>query len=283
MTLARYYGYSDPDGLPAGFVVPVFTHGEKKLVQEIGPDDRVLRFTELPTDAAVHPGDPGTSVEEVSEGAPAVYAFRFADGTVIAAVREALEEVLAARRTELEAHPFTLMDVLDFIHDYEGASRLAASLVDLFRVEGNRPMQRWAERSLRRFTNAQRGSTRRPTESWRVTSRFGKTRVRAQVQPGSGGYQVNGAPLEHYLRRSFLQRTARRPLESAEGGDLLDVQVDVQGGGLEKQADAIQRTVADALAGFVTGSGGDTHREPGPRRSTEPGRGLRDASLRQSA
>jgi hypothetical protein len=176
MTLARYYGHSDPDGLAAGFVVPVFTHRGQKLVQEIGSDDRVLRFTELPADAVAHPGDAGTGVEEVAEGAPAVFAFRFADGMVIAGCRDALEEVLAARKSEMEAHPFVLMDVLEFVQDYEGASRLAASLADSFRAEENRPMQRWAERSARRFTKAQRASApRRSNRFSRVTSRVEET------------------------------------------------------------------------------------------------------------
>jgi len=278
MTLARYYGHSDPDGLAAGFVVPVFTHGERKLVQEIGPDDRVLRFTELPADAVAHPGEPGTDVEEVAEGAPAVYAFRFADGMVITAVRETLEDVLAARRAELEAHPFVLMDVLEFVRDYEEASRLAASLADSFRAEENRPMQRWAERSLRRFTSARRASTPDRKMFWQVTSRIGKTRVRAQVQPGSGEYHVNGTPLERYLRRSFLQRTARKPLESTEGGDLLDVRVDVQGGGLEKQADAIQSAVAEALAQYE-----GTSRGPADRTVHRNGSGQKQVLARQRA
>src|SRR5690625_7911254 len=66
-----------------------------------------------------------------------------------------------------------------------------------------------------------------------------KTSVaRVYLRPGSGGWEINGRPLEDYFPRLSLQKHAAEPLEVAEQEGSFDVRVNVNGGGTTGQAGA---------------------------------------------
>jgi small subunit ribosomal protein S9 len=75
-----------------------------------------------------------------------------------------------------------------------------------------------------------------------------KTSVaRVYLRPGSGNWEVNGRSLEQHLPRHVLRQSAMRPLVATETEGQYDVKVNVNGGGLRGQADAIRLGVARAL------------------------------------
>lgn len=75
-----------------------------------------------------------------------------------------------------------------------------------------------------------------------------KTSVaRVYLRPGTGTWVVNGRTLEAHLPRQVLRQSANRPLVATETEGQFDVKVNVQGGGVRGQADAIRLAVARAL------------------------------------
>jgi small subunit ribosomal protein S9 len=75
-----------------------------------------------------------------------------------------------------------------------------------------------------------------------------KTSVaRVYLRPGKGTWEINGRTLEDYLPRHVLRQSAQRPLVATENETTYDVKVNVNGGGLRGQADAIRLGVARAL------------------------------------
>jgi len=78
-----------------------------------------------------------------------------------------------------------------------------------------------------------------------------KTSVaRVYLRPGSGGWEINGRPLEDYFPRLSLQKHAAEPLEVAEQEGSFDVRVNVNGGGTTGQAGAVRLAIARALLEF---------------------------------
>lgn len=75
-----------------------------------------------------------------------------------------------------------------------------------------------------------------------------KTSVaRVYLRPGSGTWKVNGRTLEDYLPRHVLRQSTNQPFVATETAGQYDVIVNVNGGGLRGQADAIRLGVARAL------------------------------------
>ena len=75
-----------------------------------------------------------------------------------------------------------------------------------------------------------------------------KTSVaRVLLRPGRGEWSINGRPLKEYFRRLIHVQACERPLAAAEQTGRYDVTVNVEGGGLTGQAEAIQLGVARAL------------------------------------
>jgi small subunit ribosomal protein S9 len=85
------------------------------------------------------------------------------------------------------------------------------------------------------------------TEQFHAIGRRKTSVARVYLRPGSGTWEVNGRTLEQHLPRSVLRQSAVRPLELTEMLDKFDVKVNVLGGGLRGQADAIRLGVARAL------------------------------------
>ena len=71
--------------------------------------------------------------------------------------------------------------------------------------------------------------------------------ARVYLRPGNGVWEINGRTIEDYLPRHVLRQSAQRPLVATETEGQFDVKVNVNGGGLRGQADAIRLGVARAL------------------------------------
>jgi small subunit ribosomal protein S9 len=67
------------------------------------------------------------------------------------------------------------------------------------------------------------------------------------LRPGTGNWKVNGRTLENYLPRHVLRQSTNQPFAATETAGQYDVIVNVNGGGLRGQADAIRLGVARAL------------------------------------
>ena len=67
------------------------------------------------------------------------------------------------------------------------------------------------------------------------------------MKPGRGDWSINGRSLKEYFRRLVHVQACERPLVAADRAGQFDVTVNVEGGGLTGQAEAIQLGVARAL------------------------------------
>jgi small subunit ribosomal protein S9 len=75
-----------------------------------------------------------------------------------------------------------------------------------------------------------------------------KTSVaRVVLRQGRGEWSINGRPLKEYFRRLVHVQACEKPFLALERAGQFDVTVNVAGGGLTGQADAIQLGVARAL------------------------------------
>jgi len=79
-----------------------------------------------------------------------------------------------------------------------------------------------------------------------------KTSVaRVRLTPGNGSIIINGRPGDHYLNFNPAYLSAvKAPLRTLGLGDSYDVLVNVHGGGLTGQSDAIKQGAARALCGL---------------------------------
>jgi small subunit ribosomal protein S9 len=85
------------------------------------------------------------------------------------------------------------------------------------------------------------------TEQFHAIGRRKTSVARVYLRPGNGTWTVNGRTLEQHLPRQVLQQAANRPLVATETEGQYDVKVNVQGGGVRGQADAIRLGIARAL------------------------------------
>lgn len=71
--------------------------------------------------------------------------------------------------------------------------------------------------------------------------------ARLYIQPGSGGFLVNGRNLDDYFATQAHRNIATLPLEVTETEGNFDIKVTVRGGGITGQSGAIQHALARAL------------------------------------
>jgi len=71
--------------------------------------------------------------------------------------------------------------------------------------------------------------------------------ARVWLQPGNGKVEINQRTLEEYFGRETSRMVFRQPLELTETTGRFDVFVNVAGGGLSGQADAIRHGISRAL------------------------------------
>ncbi|MBS1612371.1 MAG: 30S ribosomal protein S9 [Bacteroidetes bacterium] len=71
--------------------------------------------------------------------------------------------------------------------------------------------------------------------------------ARAFIKAGTGEITINGKPYTSYFGLAYLQNKVENPLKLSDSADKFDVEVNVFGGGMKGQADAIAMAIARAL------------------------------------
>ncbi len=79
------------------------------------------------------------------------------------------------------------------------------------------------------------------------TGRRKTATARTRLYAGSGNITVNGRAFEEYFSRKTLQMIIRQPLVLTQTVDKLDVRVNVSGGGIAGQAEAVRHGISRAL------------------------------------
>ena len=103
------------------------------------------------------------------------------------------------------------------------------------------------------------------TEAFYATGRRKTAIARVWLTPGSGTIKINKRDIDNYFGRATSKMILRQPLELTEMVNRYDIFVNVAGGGLSGQADAIQHGITRSLmkinasfrpalkkAGFIT-------------------------------
>jgi small subunit ribosomal protein S9 len=71
--------------------------------------------------------------------------------------------------------------------------------------------------------------------------------ARVYVSSGKGNIIINEKPLEEYFKDKTLQYVARQAMELTETSGMFDVNVNLVGGGLKGQSEALRLAVSRAL------------------------------------
>ena len=75
-----------------------------------------------------------------------------------------------------------------------------------------------------------------------------KTSVaRLYMRPGKGSFIINGKELDKYFASELLRLIVEQPLKLVDASSTVDYKVNIYGGGLKGQAEAIRLAVARAL------------------------------------
>jgi len=79
-----------------------------------------------------------------------------------------------------------------------------------------------------------------------------KTSVaRLYMQPGKGEFTVNGESLDNYFQNDVLKIIVKQPLVLVQQDGNFDFKVNVDGGGLSGQAEAVRMAISRALCEMV--------------------------------
>jgi small subunit ribosomal protein S9 len=71
--------------------------------------------------------------------------------------------------------------------------------------------------------------------------------ARAIIKAGSGNITVNGKDYKEFFSLVYLQNKVEAPLNTSESVGKFDIEVNVNGGGVKGQAEAISLAIARAL------------------------------------
>ncbi|MGE0771604.1 MAG: 30S ribosomal protein S9 [Cyclobacteriaceae bacterium] len=83
-----------------------------------------------------------------------------------------------------------------------------------------------------------------------ITNKTGRRKTsiaRVYVKPGKGKITVNDRDLKEYFKSEIHQTTVKQPLTLIKAEDQFDVTVNVEGGGIKGQAEAIRLGISRAL------------------------------------
>lgn len=72
--------------------------------------------------------------------------------------------------------------------------------------------------------------------------------ARVWLKPGKGAIVINKRPMDTYLTRITSQMIVKQPLRISELLSSVDILVNVRGGGLSGQAEAIRHGISKAIA-----------------------------------
>lgn len=79
------------------------------------------------------------------------------------------------------------------------------------------------------------------------TGRRKTATARTRLYAGSGNIEINGRKVEEYFPRKTLQMIIRQPLVLTKLAEKYDVRVNVKGGGVTGQAEAVRHGISRAL------------------------------------
>ncbi len=79
------------------------------------------------------------------------------------------------------------------------------------------------------------------------TGRRKNATARTRLYAGAGSIEINGRSFENYFPRKTLQMIIRQPLALTKLLEKVDVKVNVQGGGVSGQAEAVRHGISRAL------------------------------------
>ncbi len=79
------------------------------------------------------------------------------------------------------------------------------------------------------------------------TGRRKNATARTRLYSGTGNIEINGRPFENYFPRKSLQMIIRQPLVLSKMLEKVDVKVNVAGGGVSGQAEAVRHGISRAL------------------------------------
>lgn len=82
------------------------------------------------------------------------------------------------------------------------------------------------------------------------TGRRKEAIARVYLSKGTGEILINGKDYKDYFPIIYLQNQVLLPLKSIEGIDGYDIKVNVKGGGIKGQAEAIKLGIARALVDY---------------------------------
>ena len=82
------------------------------------------------------------------------------------------------------------------------------------------------------------------------TGRRKNATARTRLYAGNGTIEINGRKVEDYFPRKTLQMIIRQPLVLTKLVDKFDVKVNVCGGGVTGQAEAVRHGISRALLGL---------------------------------
>ncbi|MCF8104607.1 MAG: 30S ribosomal protein S9 [Desulfohalobiaceae bacterium] len=79
------------------------------------------------------------------------------------------------------------------------------------------------------------------------TGRRKNSVARTRIYAGSGSIEVNGRSMEDYFPRDTLRMVIDQPLEITKLKSKFDIKVNVKGGGISGQAQAVRHGISRAL------------------------------------
>ncbi|SDN41466.1 30S ribosomal protein S9 [Desulfonauticus submarinus] len=88
------------------------------------------------------------------------------------------------------------------------------------------------------------------TDFFYGTGRRKTSVARTRLYKGSGQIIVNGRPLEEYFPRPTLQMIIKQPLKLVKLEDKFDIKINVKGGGISGQAEAVRHGISRALLDY---------------------------------
>ncbi len=74
--------------------------------------------------------------------------------------------------------------------------------------------------------------------------------ARVFINKGTGNITINGKDYKTFFSLIYLQNQVELPLKTIEASDKFDVKVNVQGGGIKGQAEAVKLGIARGLCGI---------------------------------
>lgn len=98
-----------------------------------------------------------------------------------------------------------------------------------------------------RPASASRGKSGPKGDQFNGLGRRKTSVARVILRPGEGRWVINGRTFEDYFPRAVLRQSAAQPLAATETEGRYDVIVNVNGGGMRGQADAVRLGLARAL------------------------------------